>query len=189
MTYEALAREFGIEDVAVLDATLREALLIYQGIADPGWPDVRVDAARLADQLDAALALIDGDSQGWLGIGLASQDQEAEASFDRLDIRVRALRELRDMARAASEGEPAAARGRPPTNEALRAFVLRLADYWRNDLGRPFTQDFHDLEPVSPAARFVVGAARACGVQATNQQIRTVMVDVVRFYRKSADLS
>lgn len=194
---EDLARQFQIDDVPRLERALRHAKLAFR-LEEPD-KSFQMAAANVADHLEEALRVLDHfplsddtTSDGTFEAVLTatetdenSSDDQIDAAIDRFDARVQAVRELRDQARAASEGTPARSKRGRPKHANVRRFVSALATYWREDLQREFTQDFNEDEPVSWAAQFVVEAARCYDVQATNSQIRNQMRVEISTYNKS----
>ena len=170
---DRLARSHDIADRGALASAIDRAIDEYLDAVSLGWPELpdELDAvAQIGDELDHLLHLfhsavwrrehhfqrlaeaLEGDDLrergGWLWDFLCHLNDDVRPGVQR----------IRDAAATANVKR---GRGKPPLPKNLYRAVTALIEYWVDELGRPFTNLWHESgDPISPTARFGQDAMR-----------------------------
>ena len=143
MTLEELAKKYDISDVQDLHRLINradEAVERWeeaQPIGDDSLDELTCHIGRIRELLE--------DKQNWDAL----TDRGHYDKFLLVDL-MGPLDELEFSAAMAHEPRK---RG-PKQKKIARAVVREVAFYWRGNLNRQFTQDWHNGRPLTPAAQF-----------------------------------
>jgi len=95
----------------------------------------------------------------------------------------RSIRIIQNVAAHVEAGLPQA-QGGPSGSEGIRMWVLNMVSLWEEILGRKFTLDYHQGQPISDAARFTVEALQVIDPNVPTSRIVTGMRKVTKYRRE-----